>query len=61
MNNFSTFYTQAIRDKQKIVKRGKYKGQRRSIKSKDLPVPGLAYHNPMSSQAPSASTYTIRG
>jgi len=59
---FASFFTQAMKDKQKKVKKGKYKGQNRSIKTKDLPPPGPAYQkSPGGSDAPSASTFSLKG
>ncbi len=59
--NFATFFAQAIKDKTHKRKRGKYKGQYKSLR-KDLPMPGPGYiSQPGKTQAPSASTYAVRG
>lgn len=63
--NFSTFYSQAVKDKSKRLKKGKYKGQLKSVthmRSDNITLPGVAYTaQPSKNQAPSASTYTVRG
>ena len=63
--NFATFFAQSVKDRSRKIKRGKYKGQFRGIKSKpDLQMPGPAYHPEASASklnAPSASTYVERG
>lgn len=61
MNNFATFYTQAVKDKLRKVKRGKYRGQLNNIKPNGaLRLPGPAYFAaPGKSDAPSASTYKV--
>jgi hypothetical protein len=61
--NFSTFYTQALKDKAKKFKRGKYKGQSKSLKSDGMQrLPGPTYSpNPAHSDAPSASTFKTVG
>lgn len=62
MNNFASFYTQSIKDKIRKIKKGKYKGQRGIIKHRNLTIPGQTYYQqPGKSDAPSASTYTVRG
>ncbi len=61
--NFATFYTQAIKDKNKKITKGKNKGQSSMIdKSKDIHLPGPMYYKvPAKSSAPSASTFVARG
>ena len=36
INNFASFYTQAMRDRSRKIKRGKYRGQMRGFTAKDL-------------------------
>ena len=58
--NFTTFFGQAMKDKNRKIKKGRYKGQPGSLKSKKLDLPGPGYHiNPGLSDAPSASTYKV--
>jgi hypothetical protein len=62
--NFSTFYTQAIKDKAKKIKKGKYRGQSKSLKSDGMQrLPGPAYYAQPGgrSDAPSASTFKTVG
>lgn len=60
--NFAVFYANAIKDANRKRKKGKYKGHRIKSKHKNLPLPGPAYIPSANKlQAPSASTYTIRG
>ena len=62
MENFATFYANSIKNKNKKVKKGKYKGQRRAVIKKDLQLPGyMHYNDPSSSTAPSSSTFTTKG
>ena len=62
MSNFADFYTRAIKDKNRKIKKGRYKGQSGSLKSKELKLPGPAYHpQPGRSDAPSASTFMPKG
>jgi len=62
-HNFASFYTQAIKDKKKKIKKGKYKGQERSISKKDLPrTAGLTYKPKFDqNDAPSVSTFSVKG
>lgn len=58
--NFATFFTQATQAKNRKIKKGKYKGQSNTIKTKDLNLPGPMYHpTPSRSDAPSASTFKV--
>lgn len=61
--NFASFYTQAQKDRQKKIKKGKYKGQMKGITSKELSPPGPAVFKKTfnRSDAPSASTFSVKG
>ncbi len=64
MGNFSTFFTLAMKSKNKKVKRGKYKGQTRELTDRKLREPGPVYRpiqNANKLSAPSASTFTLKG
>jgi hypothetical protein len=62
-NNFASFYTRAMKNKKKKIKKGKYKGQMKGTTSQDLAAPGPAVFQKTFDRlhAPSASTYTVKG
>lgn len=63
--NFAEFYSNSVKEKNKKIKKGKYRGQPKSVKSKNLSIPGSTFTSyvgqPSLIQAPSANTYTVRG
>ena len=64
--NFSKFYADAVREREKKAKKGKYRGQRgahsTSVHNQALVRPNMPYTaQPAQSQAPSASTYMQKG
>jgi hypothetical protein len=61
--NFATFFTQAVQDKTRKIKRGRYKGQSGGVKTKKTLVPPgeMFYRNPAKSDAPNASTFVAQG
>lgn len=64
--NFATFYADAIKERGKKARKGKFKGQRgqhgTSVKNNALIRPVVPYNaNPPSSDAPSASTFLQHG
>ena len=60
--NFSTFYTQAMRDKNVKTKKGKYKGQPKKDNTRPLRMQGPPYYQaPGKTDAPSSSTYVVGG
>lgn len=62
IRNFASFFAQAVQNRGKKIKKGKYKGQMRGITSKELKTPGaIHYKTPRSTDAPSSSTYMVKG
>ena len=64
--NFSKFYADAIREREKKAKRGKYRGQRglnsNSVRNQAMVRPNVPYNaSPTNSGAPSSSTYMVNG
>lgn len=63
MESFATFFDRAMKNKNKKIKKGKYKGQNRAITKKDdMPLPGPTYRTtPRIGDAPSSSTFVTKG
>jgi hypothetical protein len=63
IESFSAFFDRAMKNKNKKIKKGKYKGQNRAITKKDdIPLPGPKYRvTPRSGDAPSSSTFVTKG
>jgi hypothetical protein len=60
--NFATFFTQAVQDKTKKAKKGKYKGHPKSVTSPQLRDSGpIYYKQPNRMHAPSSNTFSLKG
>lgn len=57
---FSSFYADAVKDKLRKVKKGKYRGSSVNKHEKIMRLPGVPYYpTPGRSDAPSSSTYKV--